>query len=105
PGCVTKGTHEALQTEYDDYRKRSESRERVMSESIRDLERALSDERARHERLEGEQARLVAQLEALNAEKAKLLTDRSRLQAAEEEMRQALGEMERRKAQVEARVD
>lgn len=105
PGCVTKGAHQELQGEYDDYRQRSESRERVMSESIKDLERALSDERARHERLEAEQARLQTQLEALNAEKAKLLTDKSRLQAAEEEMRRALSEMEQRKAQVEARVD
>ena len=103
-GCVTKSSYKALEADYSDYRAKAEDRERIHQAAIKDLERALAEERARYEQLSGEQQRLEARLDALNADKAKLVSDKSRLESAEVEMRQALAEMVQRKAAAEARI-
>jgi len=102
--CVTKGTFNELQADYDRYRHSAEQRERKHQEAFRDLEQALSDERARLTRYQADTARLEAQIAALNAEKATLLKDKGALLEAEAEMREALDELARRKAQADARI-
>lgn len=103
-GCVTKGTYNELKDEYQGYKDKAEERERTNQAAITDLEKALADEHTRYDQLAAEQARLESRIEALNAEKAKLLTDKKGLEAAEAEMREALNEMMQRKAQAEARI-
>ena len=102
--CVTKGTYNELKDEYQGYKAKAEERERADQAAIKDLEKAIADEHARYDQLAAEQARLQNRIEALNAEKAKLLTDKKSLEASEAEMREALNEMGVRKAQAEARI-
>ncbi|MCA9516027.1 MAG: OmpA family protein [Myxococcales bacterium] len=103
-GCVTKGKYRELETEYGDYRAQTEERDRRQEASIQDLEQALAAEKARLAHIEEERKSLEAQLEALNAEKAKLVKEKSGLLESEKQMREALDELSRRKAQAEARV-
>jgi len=103
-GCVTKSAYRDLENEYRGYRTQAEERDRVHQAAIKDLERALAEERARYEQLAAEQVRLEGAIEALNADKARLVSDKTRLEAAEAEMRQALDEMVQRKAAAESRI-
>lgn len=103
-GCVSKGQYTELETEYADFRARTEEHDRRQEASIQDLEQALAAEKARLAHIEEERRSLEAQIEALNADKAKLVKEKSGLVESEKQMREALDELSRRKAQAEARI-
>jgi chemotaxis protein MotB len=92
-GCVTSGTHEALQKKYDDCTTRGT-----------ELEQALEAERKMVAQLTSEKAEVAARLDKAQQEKASLLSDQSQLEASIQQMQLALAELERRKAEADARV-
>lgn len=92
-GCVTKGTHEELQRQFDAQSAELADRNR----RVIGLEEALASE-------EENSRRLQARIDELSREKAALLSDRASLAASVEEMQVALAEANRRKAEADERI-
>lgn len=92
-GCVTSGTHEALQTKYKAEQQKSQS-----------LEQQLAAEQDKVAQLTAEVATLNKRIEELNAEKAAMMGNQAALEGSISEMQRALAELEARKRAAEARV-
>ncbi len=99
-GCVGKGTHQALQkqfdqsqanlTERDDQLAKEQAKSAQLQEKIEALEAELNARRA--------------ELAAANNAKAAMLKDKKGLEASIDEMRLALADLSRRKAAADARI-
>ena len=92
-GCVTQGTYDELELEYEGKLKTLEIRDARIDE----VETENGDLYAKLHAMESE-------LDRLKDEHARMLEDQADLAASAEEMRRALQELEARKAQVEARL-
>jgi len=99
-GCVSSGTHEALQKEH-----------ATTLDSLKQTEGALDKEKlksnelaARIKRLESDIASATRAREALEAEKSGMLSDKSKLQASIDDMKRALADLARRKAEADGRL-
>jgi chemotaxis protein MotB len=106
-GCVTQGTYDTLKAERDsldatvgDRNKALAEREKAIKqrdEKLAQVERALLDERDKTKELGSRIDRLVGDLAALTR-------DKSKLQGSVDEMTLALADLEKRRAEAEARV-
>lgn len=92
-GCVSSGTHEALEQRYTDEQKKTAT-----------LEAELDQARRRVDQLEAERSALQASLSDALKAKAAMLSDNNQLSANIEQMQQALQELDARKRAAEARV-
>lgn len=92
-GCVSKGTHEELQRQFDEQAAELADRNtRIIS-----LEEALASE-------EEKSRQLQRQIDELTRQQAELLKDRASLATSVEEMQAALADANRRKAEADARI-
>ncbi|MCB9795743.1 MAG: OmpA family protein [Alphaproteobacteria bacterium] len=89
--------NDALQSQYDQLEADSARALNEAEVQIQTLTQALAEAEAEAEDLQ-------AQIDALNAEKANLLKDRTALKSSVQEMESALAELARRKAAADARV-
>jgi chemotaxis protein MotB len=117
-GCVTQGTHDALQKQFDDTRAEMAGQIDQLDAEKAELQKALDAERknvaelqARIEDLQGRIVKVSADLDsatkarlALETEKSTMIKDRTRLQASVEEMKAALADLAKRKAEADARL-
>ena len=92
-GCVMSSTHEELQAKY------AISQERLQEKTI-----AFDELEAQHQALVLERDRLAAAKERLEGELTQVLKNNSSLESSIVEMQEALAELERRKAEADARV-
>ncbi len=118
-GCVTKKEHEALQRELDDTRQSLQGQVAERDQKIQDLsdalaaeEAKLADANAQIADLEGKLAQTQSDLatmedlkRAAEDELAEALSSRSKLKESIDDMRQALVELNQRRAVAEARVN
>lgn len=102
--CVPKKDYEALEAEMNALRVDLNGEVEERDARIVSLEEALAAEKARAEGIEAQRARLSGELDALNREKAELLSDRTRLRSSVAEMEQALNELAARKRAAEDRI-
>lgn len=112
--CVSKGTHEALQKQFDETQAalKQKGDENSQLQQTLDAEKKHGQELdARIRELEAKLASAQAELDAtakaktaLEADKSQMLKDRTRLQASVEEMKAALADLSKRKAESEARL-
>ena len=103
--CVPKKDYDALQAEMNALRVDQSSQLEERDARITTLGEALAAEQGRATGLEDEIARLKAELEAANTEKAQLVSDRSRLRSSVAEMEQALNELAERKRAADRRIE
>lgn len=100
-GCVTSGKYDRLKKKYQDLEAACQAKdieqERLIAEGLQALE-------AERQRAAAEADAYRKQLDALNAEKIGLISDKSRLQATEAELKAALADVQKRKAAAEARI-
>lgn len=92
-GCVTAGTHEALEQRYSDEQKRTLT-----------LQAELDHAKRQVDQLEAERSALQSSLLDVQRAKASVLSDNKHLEASVEQMQQALAELDARKRAAEARV-
>jgi chemotaxis protein MotB len=104
-GCVTKGTHEALQRDHDAVKADLERCRADNAACQASLERTSRDLGARIAALNAKLDSVTKQKEALEADKSSMLKDKTRLQASIEEMKTALAELSKRKAEADARLN
>lgn len=118
-GCVTKKDHEALQRELDETRQSLQGQVAERDQRVQDLSDALASEQAKLAEANDQIADLeqqIAQLEtdlatmqdlkrAAEDELAESLSSRSKLKESIDDMRQALMELNQRRAVAEARVN
>ncbi|HLT31557.1 MAG TPA: OmpA family protein [Myxococcaceae bacterium] len=105
--CVTKGTYEALQTEHDATLDQLKARNATIRDREKELEAAQANTRDLERALEDEKQKLAAlneQLRSLEERQAKMLKDKTTLEASVSEMTDALAELQRRKEAADARV-
>jgi chemotaxis protein MotB len=105
--CVTQKTFDGLKAERDEL----DANLSAKNEAIRSLESKQKKLDDRNRDLEGQLAAeqdkvkdLTARIDKLSADMAAATKDKSRLQASVEDMTRALAELERRRAEAEARV-
>lgn len=114
-GCVTQGKYDALQKSLDDTRAeltgKMKNADKKHLDETTSLQASLDKEWQRANALEQERARLDAELQTAQKAKAALeqdhtvmLKDKSRLQASVEEMKTALADLARRKAEADKRI-
>lgn len=110
-GCVTQGTYDALQKQFDDNKADLTQQLQKRDGEKADLQAALEKEQQKAAELQGQIDELQSRLDsttrarqALEAEKSTMLKDRTRLQASVEEMKTALADLARRKAEADARL-
>jgi len=106
-GCVSRGTYDALLAEHEEHQSLLQERNAKVREQERELavreqrsvelERALEDEKAKV-------AGLNDQLRELELRQAKMLKDKTSLEASVNDMTAALAELQKRKEAAEARV-
>lgn len=106
-GCVSRGTYDALLAEHEEHQNLLQERNAKVREQEQalaasqqksvDLERALDDEKAKV-------AGLNDQLRELELRQAKMVKDKSSLEASVNDMTAALAELQKRKEAAEARV-
>jgi chemotaxis protein MotB len=106
-GCVSSGTHEALQKEHAttlDALREKEAQNAAQRASLEKEQQHSQELADRIARLESELASAQQQREKLEAEKSAIVSDKSKLQASVEEMKRALADLARRKAEADARL-
>ncbi|MBI5526488.1 MAG: flagellar motor protein MotB [Deltaproteobacteria bacterium] len=104
-GCVTKGTHEALQRDHDAVKADLERCRADNAACQASLEKTSRDLGARIVALNAKLDSVTRQKEALESDKSTMLKDKSRLQASIDEMKTALAELSKRKAEADARLN
>ncbi len=99
-GCVSSGTHEALQKEH-----------AATLAALKEEQSLLDQEKSKSQELSGRIARQESDIaaanrarEALEAEKSAMISDKSKLQASIDDMKRALAELAKRKAEADARL-
>lgn len=102
--CIPKKDLEALQGKFDATQTELNETIAARDAKVTSLEEELAAEKNTVADLEKQIASLNRKIEALNGEKAALVSDRSRLRASVEEMEQALNELTARKLSAEQRV-
>ncbi|MBN2359235.1 MAG: OmpA family protein [Deltaproteobacteria bacterium] len=113
-GCVSSGTHEQLQKDYDALKAVQEKTQQELKTSqgqSQTLEQALAAAENEKKELEAEQARLQEEQKRLQGEQARLsdelatvVKDKSKLKASVDDMKKALEELQARKAEAEKRI-
>ncbi len=110
-GCIPKKKYDALQVELTAAQATMASEVAARDAKVGTLEKALAEKTTIAEALgakvtvvEADLKVKVSNVDALTAEKAALLTDKSKLKATVEETAIALKELQARKAQAEARI-
>lgn len=110
-GCVSSGRHRALEQEYAETRTSLLQQIQERDQRIAELEQELADARLRIEELDAGLVDRNAQIESLEQdiirleqEHAFVLSDRARLRASAEELREVLQDAAQRRREAEQRV-
>ncbi len=114
PSCVMQSTFDALQKDYDDTKETLARRDSENSSLKSSLQKEQDKARQLNEQsteLDKQIAKLQSDLQAaiiargaLEAEKSAVLKDKSSLEASVDEMRHALADLAKRKAEADARI-
>jgi chemotaxis protein MotB len=119
PACVTLGTHEELQQAHAQTKERlagAELNAAAVEKKLQDTNRALAAEQgtgadlasrlsALQKKYDDDERALRAELEKHQGEVAHMIKDRSALKGSVEEMKQALEELAKRKAEADKRIN
>lgn len=113
-GCVGKGKYESLQKKYEatnaeltESKQKEKSLEKALAEEqakVKELNTDISSLNAKIKQNGEELARLQADKQVVEGELASVVKDRARLQSSAEELKQALTDLNKRKAEAEKRV-
>lgn len=104
PACVTKSEYVKLQDDYAAYREQAAETQAAQQHQIVNLEAQIAEAEAAIAGYKQELASLRSQIDGLNREKVALTRDKSRLEATEQELAQALREVQERKLAAEKRI-